>query len=75
MYFKACQYFLLDYYNYYYGGYSENPEVADTQKSLSTTTAATAAEATTEETAECSTTETSAANEAAAVDAAEVCFY
>lgn len=26
----------LDYYNYYYGGYSQNPEASDTQKGLNT---------------------------------------
>ncbi|XP_023140090.1 angiogenic factor with G patch and FHA domains 1 isoform X1 [Amphiprion ocellaris] len=54
-----------DYYNYYYGGYSQNPEVADTQESQKTE----AAPAEEVDAADCSqTAEVSALNEAAAED-------
>ncbi|XP_022056058.1 angiogenic factor with G patch and FHA domains 1 isoform X2 [Acanthochromis polyacanthus] len=54
-----------DYYNYYYGGYSQNPEVADTQESQN----AEAATAEVVDAADCSqTAEVSAPNEAAAED-------
>ncbi|KAM4588201.1 angiogenic factor with G patch and FHA domains 1 [Odontesthes bonariensis] len=50
-----------DYYNFYYGGYCQNPEGVDTQESLSTAAAVDAAD--------CSAAaEVSTANEAAAAD-------
>lgn len=36
-------YSLLDYYNYYYGGYYPNPEAADAQEGLNTAAAVDAA--------------------------------
>ncbi|XP_072238681.1 angiogenic factor with G patch and FHA domains 1 isoform X2 [Leuresthes tenuis] len=50
-----------DYYNYYYGGYCQNPEGVDTQESLSTAAAVDAADGSAAE-------EVSAANESAAAD-------
>uniref|UniRef100_A0A3Q2NUL6 Angiogenic factor with G patch and FHA domains 1 n=1 Tax=Fundulus heteroclitus TaxID=8078 RepID=A0A3Q2NUL6_FUNHE len=57
-----------DYYNYYYGGYSQNVEAADSQETLDTPTAAAAAPATTDETDKSTAAEAAAANEATAPD-------
>nr|XP_046240324.1 angiogenic factor with G patch and FHA domains 1 isoform X3 [Scatophagus argus] len=48
-----------DYYNYYYGGYSQNPEASDTQEGLNSVAAVDAADGS-------ETTEVSTSNEAAA---------
>lgn len=37
--------FFPDYYNYYYGGYTQNPEASNTQEDLNTATAVAAVEA------------------------------
>ncbi|XP_036007180.1 angiogenic factor with G patch and FHA domains 1 isoform X3 [Fundulus heteroclitus] len=57
-----------DYYNYYYGGYSQNVEAADSQETLDTPTAAAAAPAATDETDNSTSAEAAAANEATAPD-------
>eukprot|EP00066_Takifugu_rubripes_P023255 XP_011612521.1 PREDICTED: angiogenic factor with G patch and FHA domains 1 [Takifugu rubripes] len=55
-----------DYYNYYYRGYSENPEAADTQESLNVVIAEVADAANNHE-----VTEVAASSDAAATEAAE----
>lgn len=60
----------VDYYNYYYGGYSQNPEASDTQEGLNTAAPLDAAGS--NETTEATTEVTTSTEAAAAAAAAEV---
>ena len=58
---KKLKHLSPDYYNYYYGGYCQNPEGVDTQESLSTAAAVDAADGS-------AAAEVSTANELASAD-------
>lgn len=58
-------YFFPDYYNYYYGGYSQNPETSDTPETLNAEAAASAAASAAESS---DATEVATSKEAAAIE-------
>lgn len=70
----------LDYYNYYYGGYSQNPEASDTHEGLNTVAAVDAAdgseatEVTTPNEAAAAAEEVSGQPENSVAATTEVCF-